>query len=41
MNEKFLQYTTPETFAQIVDYPNVTAMWEHSVGAYAEQIHAI
>ena len=37
MNKKFLAYTTPETFAQIVDYPNVTAMWEHSAAAYAEQ----
>ena len=29
----FRQYTDPETFERIVDYPNVTAMWAHSVAA--------
>ncbi len=38
MNEKFRQYTDAETFSRIVDYPNVTAMWQHSVSAYGENI---
>ncbi|MBR4767499.1 MAG: acyl--CoA ligase [Lachnospiraceae bacterium] len=33
--ETFRKYTDPETFAKIVDYPTVSAMWAHSVGAYA------
>ena len=38
MNEKFKQYTDPETFAQIVDYPNVTEMWAHSVKSYSDEV---
>lgn len=30
-NEIFRKYTDPETFEKIVDYKNVTEMWEHSV----------
>ena len=32
----FRQYTDPETFERIVDYPNVTAMWAHSVATSPE-----
>ena len=38
MNEKFRQYTTEETFSKIVDYANVTQMWEHSVSQYGQNI---
>lgn len=38
MNEKFAQYTDPQTFSQIVEYPNVTAMWAHSVSAYGQNV---
>lgn len=31
MNKIFEKYTDNETFARIVDYPNVTEMWRHSV----------
>ena len=38
MNEKFKQYTDEITFSKIVDYPNVTSMWAHSVSEYGENI---
>jgi len=38
MNEKFKKYTDEETFSKIVDYPNVTSMWEHSVSEYSENV---
>ena len=38
MNKQFEKYTDAETFAKIVDYPNVTAMWRHSVSAYATDV---
>lgn len=38
MNEQFRQYTTEETFSRIVDYANVTQMWEHSVSCYGQNI---
>ena len=34
MNEKFKAYTTEETFAKIVDYANVTEMWQHCATTY-------
>ena len=37
-SEIFRQYTDPETFEKIVDYPNVTAMWSHSVAAYPDTV---
>lgn len=37
-SEIFRQYTDPETFEKIVDYPNVTAMWNHSVAAYSDTV---
>ena len=33
-NEIFRKYTTAETFEKIVEYPSVSAMWEHCVSAY-------
>ena len=30
----FEQFTDPQTYAKIVDWPNVTAMWKHSVATY-------
>lgn len=30
----FEQFTDPQTYAKIVDWPNVTAMWKNSVAAY-------
>lgn len=38
MTNVFEKYTDSETFAKIVDYENVTAMWEHSVAAYGENV---
>jgi hypothetical protein len=35
-NSIFRKYTDEETFAKIVDYKNVTEMWEHSVKEYAD-----
>ena len=35
-NSIFKKYTDEETFAKIVDYKNVTEMWEHSVKEYAD-----
>ena len=37
-SEIFRQYTDPETFEKIVDYPNVTAMWSHSVATYPDTV---
>ncbi len=38
MNEKFKKYTDPETFSKIVEYPNVTSMWQHCASAYADSV---
>ncbi len=38
MNEIFKKYTDEETFAKIVDYPNVTDMWEHSVATFGNSV---
>ena len=38
MSEKFKKYTDPDTYMKIVDYPNVTAMWTHSVESYSSDI---
>lgn len=35
--KQFEKYTDEETFARIVDFANVTEMWEHSVRAYGEK----
>mgnify|MGYP003505355150 CR=1 FL=1 len=32
----FEQYTDKETFAKIVDFANITDMWEHSVKTYGD-----
>jgi long-chain acyl-CoA synthetase len=37
-NKKFEKYTDSETFSKIVDYQNVTEMWQHSVSEYPENI---
>ena len=29
----FAQYTDPQTYAKIVDWPSVTAMWKNSAAA--------
>ena len=34
----FEQYTDPQTFAKIVDWPSVTAMWRNSVSVYAQNL---
>ena len=33
----FAKYTDAQTFAKIVDFANITEMWEHSVKAYGDQ----
>ncbi len=38
MNTKFEKYTDADTFSKIVDYPNVTEMWEHSVKTYPDNV---
>ena len=38
MNEQFKQYTDEVTFSKIVDYSNVTAMWQHSVSEYGDRV---
>ena len=38
MNERFKKYTDEETFAKIVDYANVTDMWEHSVTTFGNSV---
>ncbi|MBO7150510.1 MAG: acyl--CoA ligase [Clostridia bacterium] len=38
MSNPFEKCTDKETFAKIVDYPNVTEMWKHSVNEYAENV---
>ena len=38
MNEKFKKYTDEETFAKIVDFPNITAMWDHRASTYADNV---
>lgn len=38
MNEKFKKYTDEVTFSKIVDFPNITAMWEHCVSEYADNV---
>ncbi len=34
----FEKYTDPQTYAKIVDWPNVTAMWRNSVKTYGENL---
>ena len=34
MSTRFEKYTDAKTYSQIVDYPNVTEMWKHSVATY-------
>ena len=34
----FAQYTDPQTYAKIVDWPSVTAMWKNSAAAYAQNL---
>ncbi len=34
---EFKRYTTLETWNKIVDYPNVTKMWQHSVESYGDK----
>lgn len=36
MTNVFEKYTDKETFSKIVDYANVTEMWQHSVKEYAD-----
>lgn len=38
MNKKFEKYTDAETFSKIVDFENVTEMWNHSVKTYPDNI---
>ncbi len=38
MNKHFEKYTDKETFSKIVDYPNVTEMWNHSVATYPDNV---
>ena len=37
----FEKYTSKETFAKIVDYANLTEMWEHSVKEYGDKSNDI
>ena len=34
----FEQFTDPQTYAKIVDWPNVTAMWKNSVANYGKNL---
>ena len=38
MNKQFEKYTDKETFSKIVDYANVTEMWNHSVSEYPDNV---
>ena len=38
MNEKFKKYTDEETFAKIVNFPSITAMWEDRAATYADNV---
>lgn len=38
MSEKFRKYTSPEEFDKIVDYANVTEMWNHSMAEFANEV---
>ena len=38
MNKHFEKYTDKETFSKIVDYTNVTEMWNHSVSTYPDNV---
>ena len=38
MNEKFRKYTSDETFERIVDFQNVTEMWNRCISEYADSI---
>ena len=40
-NEIFRKYTDSETFSKIVDYENVTEMWQHSVKEYPNNVAII
>ncbi len=37
-DQLFKQYTDPVTFSKIVDYDNVSQMWNHSVQTYADNV---
>lgn len=37
----FARYTDKETFAKLVDYPDVTTMWEHSVATFGDKVALI
>ena len=37
-SEIFRPYTDSETFEKIIDYPNVTSMWAHSVATYPDTV---
>ena len=41
MRGYFANYTSAENYARIVDYPNVTAMWKHSVETFADNVAII
>ena len=41
MGGAFRNYTDAETYARIIDYPNVTAMWTHSVATFPSNIAII
>ncbi len=41
MSGSFKNYTDPETYAKIIDYPNVSAMWEHSVLEFSDKVAII
>ena len=34
----FAQYTDPQTYAKIVDWPSVTAMWNNSAATYGKNL---
>ena len=40
-NEVFRKYTDEETFSKIVDYNNVSEMWDHCIKEYGDKIAVI
>ena len=38
MNKKFEKYTDQKTFSKIIDFANVTEMWNHSVKEYPDNV---
>ncbi len=40
-NEVFRKYTDEETFSKIVDYNNVSEMWEHCIKEYGDNVAVI